>query len=107
MTVDRGAEASLWTALEEVNDPEFPISVVDMGLIYGIRRDGGRVDVDLTFTATGCPCMAFIEEDIRERLLREPDVEEVAIRVVWDPPWTREMMTEKGRAVLRNFGVAA
>ena len=104
---DRGAETALWSALEEVNDPEFPISVVDMGLIYDVKRAGGHVEVDLTFTATGCPCMAFIEEDIRERLLREPDVEAVAIRVVWDPPWTRDMMTEKGREMLRNFGVAA
>ena len=101
------ANAALWCALEEVNDPEFPISVVDMGLIYDVRREGGRVEVDLTFTATGCPCMAFIREDVRERLLREADVESVEINVVWDPPWTRERMTAKGRELLRSFGVAA
>src|SRR5690606_18439917 len=49
--------AALWAALREVNDPEFPISVVDLGLVYGIRRAGSRVEVDLTFTATACPCM--------------------------------------------------
>ncbi|HEX7048903.1 MAG TPA: metal-sulfur cluster assembly factor [Longimicrobiales bacterium] len=101
------ANAALWAALEEVADPEFPISVVDMGLIYAIRRDGARVEVDLTFTATACPCMAFIQEDVRERLLREPGVEDVVIHVVWDPPWTRDRMTEKGKAVLRRYGVAA
>jgi metal-sulfur cluster biosynthetic enzyme len=102
-----GDVASLWAALREVMDPEFPVSVVDLGLIYALRRDGARVEVDLTFTATACPCMAFIQEDVRGRLLAEPGVEEVTIHVVWDPPWTRERMTEEGREVLRRFGVAA
>jgi metal-sulfur cluster biosynthetic enzyme len=99
--------AHLWEALRDVRDPEMPISIVDLGLVYGIRAAAGRATVDLTFTATGCPCMEFIEHDIRERLLREPDVEEVEIRVVWDPPWTRARMTEEGRAILRTMGVAA
>lgn len=98
---------SLWRALREVMDPEFPISLVDLGLIYAIRRDGARVEVDLTFTATACPCMDFIKDDAEERLLEEPDVDEVQIQVVWDPPWTRDRMTEEGRAILRKFGVTA
>lgn len=101
------ATAPLWSALREVMDPEFPISLVDLGLIYDIRREGARVEVDLTFTATACPCMDFIKDDVRERLLEEPGVEEVAINVVWDPPWTTDRMTEEGRATLRKFGVAA
>lgn len=98
---------TLWAALKQVMDPEFPISLVDLGIIYDIRRDSTTVEVDLTFTATACPCMEFIRMDIRERLLQEPDVDEVKINEVWDPPWTRERMTEEGKAVLRNFGVAA
>ena len=97
----------LWAALTQVMDPEFPISLVDLGIIYDIRREGRAVEIDLTFTATACPCMEFIRMDIRERLLQEPDVDEVRINEVWDPPWTRERMTEAGKAVLRNFGVAA
>jgi metal-sulfur cluster biosynthetic enzyme len=97
----------LWLALKEVRDPELPISVVDLGLVYAIRRDAGRVEVDLTFTATACPCMAFIRQDIEERLLLEPGVEDVVIHVVWDPPWTRARMTEEGMAILRQYGVAA
>lgn len=96
----------LWSALREVMDPEFPISLVDLGLIYDVRREGRTVDVDVTFTATACPCMDFIRDDIRERLLREPDVAEVRIHEVWDPPWTVERMTPEGRAVLKQFGVA-
>lgn len=99
--------APLWQALREVRDPELPVSLVDLGLVYAIRRDGPRVEVDLTFTATACPCMEFIRADIRDRLLQEPGVREVEIREVWDPPWTTDRMTPEGRAILRSFGVAA
>lgn len=99
--------APLWFALREVRDPELPISLVDLGLVYAIRRAGPRVEVDLTFTATACPCMEFIRADIQERLLQEPGVREIEIREVWDPPWTTDRMTPEGRAILRSFGVAA
>jgi len=97
----------LWQALHEVADPELPISLVDLGLVYRIRREASHVHVDLTFTATACPCMAFIREDVRDRLLCEPGVEVVEIHEVWDPPWTAEHMTAAGRELLRGFGVAA
>jgi metal-sulfur cluster biosynthetic enzyme len=105
-----GAAASvapLWQALREVRDPELPVSLVDLGLVYGIRREDAHVEVDLTFTATACPCMEFIRMDIRDRLLQEPGVLEVTIHDVWDPPWTTDRMTPEGRAILRSFGVAA
>ena len=71
--------------------PEIPISVVGMGLIVSLAyaRTSARCDIELTFTAMGCPAMDFIQDDIRERLLREPDVDDVRIEVVWDPVWTR------------------
>lgn len=93
-------------ALHEVADPEFPISIVDLGLVYGVEVEEGTVTVRLTFTATACPCMDFIKWDVRERLLEEPGFEEVAIREVWDPPWTTERITERGREVLREAGVS-
>jgi metal-sulfur cluster biosynthetic enzyme len=96
-----------WRALKDVLDPELPISVVDMGLIYDIEGAGARLRVTMTFTATACPCMGLMQMDIRDRLLREPGVEDVIIDVVWDPPWTRAMLTEEGRAALRKYGVAA
>ncbi len=96
----------LWTALEDVTDPEFPLSVVDMGLIYGLRRESTTVYIQLTFTAMGCPCMDFIIDDIRTRLLREPGVGAVQIEIVWDPPWTKNRLTEKGKERLRRVGVA-
>jgi metal-sulfur cluster biosynthetic enzyme len=99
--------AFIWAALGEVNDPELPVSLVDLGLIYAVRRDGGTVHIDLTFTVTACPCMEFIHEDIRERLLQEPGIDAIEIHVVWDPPWTVERMTAAGREALRRSGVAA
>jgi len=96
----------LWAALTEVEDPEMPVSLVDLGVIYAIVERDGVVDVDLTFTAMGCPASEFILDDVRERLLREPGVSEVRIQVVWDPPWTVARMTEAGRDALEAWGLA-
>jgi metal-sulfur cluster biosynthetic enzyme len=80
-----------------------------MGLIVSLDyRDAGRaVDLELTFTAMGCPAMDFIADDIRERLLAEPDVDEVRIEVVWDPVWTRSRIREDARATMRGLGIVA
>jgi metal-sulfur cluster biosynthetic enzyme len=96
-----------WRALKEVLDPELPISVVDMGLIYDIRESGRGLEVVMTFTATACPCMELMLMDVRDRLLAQDGVETVDVDVVWDPPWNRGMITEEGRATLRKYGVAA
>ena len=99
-------EMTLWIALEDVEDPEYPVSVVDMGLIYNIGWVDGAAQVDLSFTSMGCPCMEYIVADIKERLLKEPTVRSVDLRIVWDPPWTRKRLTEKGKAKLQKWGVA-
>lgn len=98
-------DAAVWDALREVLDPEIPISLVDLGLIYGVEFDEGRVVVDLTFTATACPCMAFITEDITDRLQQEPWILSVALNEVWNPPWTRERISARGREQLKTMGV--
>ncbi len=96
----------LWAALSEVQDPEMPINLVDLGVIYGIAERDGVVEVELTFTAMGCPASDFILEDVRERLLREDGVREVRVQVVWDPPWTSARMTQAGRDALEAWGLA-
>ena len=93
--------------LKEVLDPEIPISLVDLGLIYGTSIEDGVVTVELTFTATACPCMEFIKEDIRDRLEQESWVSDVRIEEVWDPPWTTDRITPEGRALLKKLGVGA
>ena len=104
----QAVEARLWNALREVEDPEIPISVVGMGLIVSLAwRDDRTVDLELTFTAMGCPAMDFIQDDIRDRLLQEPDVDEVRIEIVWDPVWTRSRIREESRATMRRLGIVA
>lgn len=100
------AELTLWDTLEEVEDPEYPVSVVDMGLIYNIGLIDGVAQVDLSFTSMGCPCMEYIIEDVKGRLLQETAVSQVDLRIVWDPPWTRQRLTEKGKEKLKKWGIA-
>jgi metal-sulfur cluster biosynthetic enzyme len=107
LSADQEVEARLWVALQDVEDPEIPISVVGMGLIVAIAFRDGVVDLKLTYTAMGCPAMDFIQDDIRERLLQEPEVETVDIEVVWDPVWTRSMIREDARARMRQLGIVA
>ncbi len=107
VVVRPGTEA-YWRALKEVRDPELPISVVDMGLIYDIRDDeAGGLAVTMTFTATACPCMEFMLMDVEDRLMKEAGVAGVTVDVVWDPAWNRGMITDEGRATLKKYGVAA
>jgi metal-sulfur cluster biosynthetic enzyme len=96
----------LWAALAEVQDPEMPINLVDLGVIYRVAEQDGLVEVDLTFTAMGCPASDFILEDVRDRLMREDGVREVRIKVVWNPPWTVARVTEAGRDALESWGLA-
>jgi metal-sulfur cluster biosynthetic enzyme len=98
---------ALWDALRDVEDPEIPISVVDMGLIVDVAQSDGIVELRLTFTAMGCPAMDFIMDDIRERLLREPGVREVHIEIVWDPVWTKARLSEDGIDIMRTWGIAS
>jgi metal-sulfur cluster biosynthetic enzyme len=98
---------ALWDALRDVTDPEIPISVVDMGLIVGLSQQDGVVDVEVTFTAMGCPATEFILDDIRERLLREPGVREVRLEVVWSPVWSKARLSEDGIEIMRTWGVSA
>jgi metal-sulfur cluster biosynthetic enzyme len=109
LSTAEAVEARLWTALQDVEDPEIPISVVGMGLIVSVAYGPAQrsVDLELTFTAMGCPAMDFIQEDIRDRLLAEPDVDAVRIEVVWDPVWTRSRIREDARARMRTLGLVA
>lgn len=95
----------LWTALLDVEDPEFPMSIVDMGLVVDLQKIGQTVRLKMTFTAMGCPCMDMIMEDVRARLLREPEVDRVDIEVVWSPVWTKARLSERGREIMLLNGV--
>jgi metal-sulfur cluster biosynthetic enzyme len=96
----------VWSALAEIDDPEMPVNLVDLGLIYGLEVGEGAVDLRLTFTAMGCPASDMIVADIRERLLREPGIDRVNIEVVWNPPWSSARLTSAGREALLAWGLA-
>lgn len=99
--------AATWAVLDEVLDPEIPISLPELGLVYGVELDDGVARISLTYTATACPCMDFIREDITDRLESERWIEAVELVEVWDPPWTSDRITPVGRAKLRRLGVSA
>ncbi len=94
-------------ALRDVADPEWPVSIVDMGLVYGVAVEGATIAITLTLTSTGCPCMDMIRDDVRERLLRLPGVEDVKIALSWDPPWSKDRLSEAAREQFRRWGVVA
>ncbi|MDA0329717.1 MAG: metal-sulfur cluster assembly factor [Gemmatimonadetes bacterium] len=101
------AVQATWDALNEVLDPEIPISLPELGLVYGVEVEGGVATVSLTYTATACPCMEFIREDITDRLISESWIDSVELVELWDPPWTSERITPEGRAKLKLLGVSA
>lgn len=101
-----GAEAAVFEQLREVEDPEMPISVVDLGLIYDVDVSDGNATVTMTLTYTGCPAREFLQEDIRQAAARAAGVTSATVELVWSPEWNLEMVTEEGRADLREFGVS-
>jgi phenylacetate-CoA oxygenase PaaJ subunit len=106
MSTSQSDEARLLEALRDVQDPELPISIVDMGLVVAVRREEDVARIQITFTAMGCPATDMIIEDVRARLLCEPGVREVQVEVVWDPIWTRERLSDDGKAQLREWGIS-
>jgi len=97
-------EAHVRAALAEVLDPEYPVSVVDLGLVRGVEVSDSTVRVDVAYCSLGCPCIEIIDDDICERLLQLDGVERVEVREVFDR-WTRRDISARGLAVLQASGV--
>ena len=96
---DSDVEALVWTQMKTCYDPEIPVNIVDLGLIYSCEvipcDDGGRdVSVEMTLTAPGCGMGEILVEDVREKIALIPTVNEVAVELVFDPPWNQSMMSE-------------
>lgn len=100
-------------ALRAVQDPEIPIDVVELGLIYDVRIDatatadtvGCHVEVDMTLTSMGCPCHDLIVDDVRAAVAALDGVAEVDVQVVWDPPWDRSRLGDAGVRYLPIIGI--
>ncbi len=100
-------ESLVGEALLKVSDPEYPLSIVDLGLVYGVRVAHGVAHVDVTFTSIGCPAIEMIVEDIHTEVGAVPGIERVEVEVVWEPPWTKDKISDRGRRVLVAYGVVA
>ncbi|HEX7785666.1 MAG TPA: metal-sulfur cluster assembly factor [Methylomirabilota bacterium] len=81
-------------ALRDVFDPELGMSVVDLGLIYDLAIDGGRIDVTMTLTTQGCPLHDAMTEWVRQAIARIPGVQQVEVSIVFDPPWTPDRIRQ-------------
>jgi len=91
---------SVMEALKDVYDPEIPVNVVDLGLIYTVEIADGDVHVEMTLTAPGCGMGDYIAQQAEWRIAEIDDVEDVQVDVVFDPPWTPDMITEDGKRLL-------
>ena len=87
-------------ALKEVYDPEMPVNIVDLGLIYDVDINGTDVDVKMTLTAAGCGMGPYIAQQAEWAISELEDVEDVNVDIVFDPPWDPERITEDGKKLL-------
>jgi len=93
------------TSLKQCMDPEVPISIVDLGLIYGIDiSDSDDVDIKMTMTTQGCPLHETLVQDVTRFVKKVPGVKNVNVNVVWDPPWSMDKMTDEGKSMMKSMG---
>ena len=89
--------------LRTIHDPEFPVNILDLGLIYDVAINGFDVEVTMTLTSAACGMGPVLIQDVEERLMRVPYVENVSVKLVFDPPWSRDMMSEEVQLELNLF----
>jgi FeS assembly SUF system protein len=90
--------------LKTIYDPEIPVNIYELGLIYDIKiSDSGNVHIEMTLTAPGCPVAQTFPGDVEQRVLSVPGVNKAHVELVWDPQWTREMMSEAAQLQLGMF----
>lgn len=88
-------------ALRTIYDPEIPVNIFDLGLIYALEIDAdGKVDIDMTLTAPACPVAGTFPDVVESRLREVPGVSDVRVKLVWDPPWSIDLLTEETRLEL-------
>ena len=92
-------------SLKQCMDPEVPLSIVDMGLIYGIDvSDNNDVNIKMTMTTKGCPLHDTMVDDVTRYAKKVPGVNNVQVDIVWDPPWTMDKMSDEAKAKMNGFG---
>jgi FeS assembly SUF system protein len=100
----RATEATIIAALKTCYDPEIPVDIYELGLIYGIDIAGdGSVTVRMTLTSPGCPVAGSLPGEVEAKLRAVPGVSSARVELVWDPPWQRELMSEAAKVTLGFF----
>lgn len=97
-------EEQAWEVLRGCYDPEIPVNIVDLGLVYDVKVENDVVQVKMTLTAQGCPAHGVISDNVREQLQLLPGVKEAQVEIVWDPPWDPSRMSEEAK---RRLGITA
>ena len=99
------SEELVWEQLKTCYDPEIPVNIVDLGLIYDLSKEGSdqkgyTINIKMTLTAQGCGMGPVIADDAKQRILALPEVESAQVDIVWDPPWNPRMISEEGKKIL-------
>ncbi len=89
--------------LKQIYDPEIPMNIVDLGLIYGFEWSGDDVTLKMTLTAPGCPVAGILAEEIKVAIEKVPNIKSAKVDMIWDPPWSPERMSDFAK---RQFGYA-
>jgi metal-sulfur cluster biosynthetic enzyme len=92
------------SALKECYDPEIPISIVDLGLIYDVQIREDWVGIRMTLTSPGCPASSMISQNVRNRVLQIPEVRDAEVTIVWEPEWTPARMSPEAKTKLKWTG---
>jgi FeS assembly SUF system protein len=98
---EKASEEAIGAALRSVHDPEIPVNIYDLGLIYKLdRADNGNVAIDMTLTAPACPVAGEMPGQVAQAVAAVPGVGEVEVHLVWEPPWTKDRMSEDAKLAL-------
>lgn len=105
MTFNDELRDEIMEELTSVHDPEIPVNIVDLGLIYDMEISDGEVDIDMTLTSMGCPTADSIVREVELTAEQVDGVEDVEVELVWQPPWSPEKVSEEGKTQLRAMGI--
>lgn len=97
---DSTLAANVIEALREIYDPEIPVNIYDMGLIYKVQIEQGKAEIDMTLTTPGCPVAQSFPGMVESTIRKVPGIKEAKVELVWDPPWTQENLSEEARLQL-------
>ncbi|MGC6404207.1 MAG: iron-sulfur cluster assembly protein [Candidatus Comchoanobacterales bacterium] len=90
----------VWGQLRRCYDPEIPVNIVDLGLIYRVDLKDGSINIDMTLTAAGCGMGPTIIDTVKRKIMKSDDIKEVNVNLVFDPPWTQDLMSDEAKLTL-------